>query len=238
MLKLYREVFDTERERVFQKLSAFKADGVLAGGTALALQLGHRKSFDFDIFIPKSLSKHFFKKVIGVFGKNITTRVSTGDIIMIETSKKIEVHLVYFWRKRLFKTVKTPSLNLLSVGDIAADKAYTIGRRGEWRDYVDVFFLLKKRAFSLPEIVKMADKKYQPEFNPRLFLEQLTYFGDIKDFIVSFLRESYEVKDVKRFLIKEAKKAKKTIFRQQQTGDIIRPADVSFTRFNTQTAPH
>ena len=56
MSTLRHEIFDPDRTEIFQKLKPFNRIGVLAGGSALALQLGHRKSFDFDIFISKPLS--------------------------------------------------------------------------------------------------------------------------------------------------------------------------------------
>lgn len=206
MSKLYLGILDPERKRVFEELSAFKETGVLAGGTALALQINHRRSFDFDVFLPKPLSRAFFKKVVKVLGGNLTTRVSTGDVLLVETPEGVEVHFVYVWYKKLFAPVKTSSLDLSAVGDIAADKAYTIGRRGQWRDYVDIFFLLKRQIFTLEEIIKMADRKYRPEFNPRLFLEQLTYYGDMSDFSVTFLQESYTVDEIKGFLADEVKR--------------------------------
>ena len=51
MSEIHLELFDTNRQNVFVQLSEFKTFGYLAGGTALALQINHRKSFDFDIFI-------------------------------------------------------------------------------------------------------------------------------------------------------------------------------------------
>ena len=206
MSKLYLEILDPERKKIFKKLSSFKKDGVLAGGTGLALQIGHRKSFDFDIFLPKPIPKRFFRKVVEVFGGNLETRVSTGDILLVKTPEDVEIHFVYVWYKGLFEPVKTSSLKLSAVGDIVADKAYTIGRRGQWRDYVDIFFLLKRGLFSLEEIIKMTSEKYDPEFNPRLFLEQLAYYGDIRDFSVTFFKESYTVDEIKQFLTNEAEK--------------------------------
>lgn len=200
MSKLYLEIFDPERKRVFEKLAFFNKNGILAGGTALALQLGHRYSLDFDIFLPNLISRQFFRKVVRVFGKNITTRISTNDLLLIKTAENIEVHFVYLEYKNLFPPVETNSINLADLGDIAADKAYTIGRRGQWRDYVDLFFILKEKVFTLEKIMKMAEKKYRPEFNPRLFLEQLPYFGDIPDFKISFLGKSYSVREIKDFL--------------------------------------
>lgn len=206
MLRVYPGIFDQKRTTAFKKLAVFKKYGVLAGGTALALQIKHRKSFDFDVFLPKPISRHFVKKVIEVFGNNLKTRVSTGDVLLIVTPSGFEVHFIYIWYKRLFPVIKTSSIDLASVGDIAADKAFTIGRRGQWRDYVDIFFLLKKETFSLKEIIDLAEKKYPPEFNPRLFLEQLSWFGDINDFTVSFLKEKYSTAEIKNFLLKEVER--------------------------------
>ena len=208
MSKLYLEILDPKRKKIFEKLSLFEKDGVLAGGTGLALQIGHRKSFDFDIFLPKPIPKRFFRKVVEVFGDDLETRVSTGDILLIKTPEDVDIHFVYVWYKKLFEPVKTSSLSLSAVGDIAADKAYTIGRRGQWRDYVDMFFLLKRKIFTLEDIIKMTDEKYDPEFNPRLFLEQLAYYGDIHDFSATFLKESYAVDEVKDFLADEVEKFK------------------------------
>lgn len=205
MSELYLEILDHERKKAWGKLSVFSKYGILAGGTALAFQLGHRKSFDFDIFLPKPISRQFYKKVLNVFGKNIITRVSTGDILLIKTPENIEIHFVYVWHLNLFPTIKTNSLDLSSVADIAADKAFTIGRRGQWRDYVDIFYLLEKKVFTLEEIIELAQKKYRPEFNPRLFLEQLCYYKDINNFKIIFLKESYSVAKIQSSLVQIVK---------------------------------
>ncbi|MCL5675780.1 MAG: nucleotidyl transferase AbiEii/AbiGii toxin family protein [Patescibacteria group bacterium] len=205
MLKLYLEILDPKRKEVFEKLTAFGKDGFLAGGTALALQLDHRKSFDFDIFLPKQISSQFYRRVLRVFGQETRVRIKTGDLLLIQTSEGIDVHFVYYWYKDLFPRVKTSSIDLSTMADIAANKALTIGQRGQWRDYVDVFFLLKKGVFNFEKIMEMARKKYKSEFNPRLFLEQLAYFGDIADFNITYQNESYSVEEVENFLIKTVK---------------------------------
>lgn len=205
MSELYLEILDHNRKKLFEKLAAFKKYGFLAGGTALALQLNHRRSFDFDIFLAKPISSRFFQKVKEILGQDIRIRLKTGDLLLAATPEDIEVHFVYYWYKNVYPLVKTSSLDLASVSDIAADKAFTIGQRGQWRDYVDIFFLLKRKVFILEEIVRMTQKKYKTEFNPRLFLEQLIYFGDIPDFGITFWKKSYLIKEIKDFLIKSVK---------------------------------
>lgn len=49
--------------------------------------------------------------------------------------------------------------SLASVKDIAADKAHTIGRRAAWRDYVDIFCLIKEKHLTLAQIIKLAKEK-------------------------------------------------------------------------------
>jgi len=211
MLKLYREIFNPKRAKVFNQLAAFTKDGVLAGGTALALQIGHRQSFDFDIFVTQPLTRYHLRKIRRIFGKELTIRINNPELLIFSTNEGVEMNFVYFEFKLLYPPVKTESISLASIKDIAADKAYTVGKRGQWRDYVDLFFLLKERYVTLQALVKNAQRKYQPEFNPRLFLEQLSYFGDIKDFTVTFLRSVYSPKEIQQFLTDQAKEFSSSI---------------------------
>lgn len=65
--------------------------------------------------------------------------------------------------------------NLLT---LAAMKAYALGRRAKWKDYVDLYFILNER-HSVDEISKTGKKIFEGEFNERIFREQLGYFKDI-----------------------------------------------------------
>ena len=57
-------------------------------------------------------------------------------------------------------------------------KAYALGGRGKWKDYVDLYFILRDH-YSFEEISKRAKKLYKTFFNAKLFREQLAYFTDI-----------------------------------------------------------
>jgi hypothetical protein len=59
---------------------------------------------------------------------------------------------------------------LLSVREIAATKAYTIGRRGAYKGYIDLYFILSEQHATLTDIIDVAEKKFGVEFNSRLFL--------------------------------------------------------------------
>ena len=93
--------------------------------------------------------------------------------------------------------IKMP--NLLT---LASMKAYALGRRAKWKDYVDMFFLLRDH-FSLDEISDSAEKIFGTMFNRKLFREQLSYFGDV-DYRekVEFVGESaVSDEEVKKFLV-------------------------------------
>ena len=79
-------------------------------------------------------------------------------------------------------------LKLFSVKEIAATKAYSIGRRGTMKDYVDLYFIYKDKYSDIDETIALAKRKYGGEFNARLFAEQLIYLDDIDDEEIRFLR--------------------------------------------------
>lgn len=203
MTEIYLELLDAKRKETFLKLKPLKEKGgVLAGGTALFLQIGGRRSFDFDVFFNKQVVKRTFN-VISQFLDIEEKRFERPGHLTFLTKQKIQVTLFYYEFSSLYPKIETQSLPLFDVRDLAADKAYTLGRRPAWRDYVDLFFLLKDEHVTLDEIIKDAQKKFKAHFAPKLFLEQLTYYGDVKNFKVEFIEEKYSPKEIQEFLKKE-----------------------------------
>lgn len=90
--------------------------------------------------------------------------------------------------------------------EIASTKAYTIGRRGSYKDYLDLYFIISLHYISLSEIIELAGKKYQDNFNARLFLEQLVYLDDVDDAEIIFLQDKVERSTVSMFFENEIKK--------------------------------
>lgn len=213
MSQIHLDILDNQQKEVFEKLRIYKKEAVLAGGTALSLQIAHRHSYDFDLFFGRKLAEEDIWKLKRVV-KLKEVGMQTTEQINIITANNILINLVFYPFPSLFKKIKTFSLPLFSVKDIVLDKAFTIGRRAAWRDYVDLFFLLKKKNITLSWISKMASKKFGPEFNERLFLEQLVYFKDMEATKVSFIEESFVESDVKTFLINEVKKRKTNLFKK------------------------
>ena len=92
---------------------------------------------------------------------------------------------------------------MVGIEEIAAMKAYTIGRRGSFKDYVDLYFIAKDKLTTLNNIISTAEKKYGEVFNAKLFLEQLLYTDDIEDTEIDFLREKVHKQDIEKFFAKE-----------------------------------
>lgn len=183
ILKVHPELLDKKRREVLQKLTPFTSGFVLGGGTALALQLAHRKSFDFDFFSSSQIPKHLLEKLSQVFQiENIV--IDTLDELTFFT-KGIKITFLYYPFKPLFKHIEAESeLRMFPVKEIALQKAYTVGRRGEYRDYFDLYTILKQEYISLKEIINGAKQIYNGAFDEKLFLEQLVYFNDLNNFEV------------------------------------------------------
>lgn len=200
MSPLYLDQLDPERQRVFSQLAAFSDTFVLAGGTAIMLQIGHRKSFDFDCFSLESPPDTILSKVKRVFGNDVYPTIHTKDFLTVYTPDHIEMTFAKHPFQPLQKFVQTSSIPLFHLDDLVANKAYTIGRRPAWRDYVDLFFVLKWGFYTLEDVIRLAEKKFAGEFNAKLLLPQLTYFEDIKPAETVFLKESYTDEEIKSFL--------------------------------------
>lgn len=192
---------DKERRLVFQKLKAFANNFVLAGGTAIMLQIGHRLSYDFDCFYERwELPMNTLTRVHRIFGEDIILKLQTSEMITITTKKNVDVSFVSHPFKILHPLVRTNSMSLFHLDDLAASKAYTVGRRNTWRDYVDLFIFMKWKLYSLEKIIELAKQKFGGEFNEKLFVGQLSYFDDVDIVSTIFLKEPYTEKEVKSFL--------------------------------------
>ncbi len=184
---MHQEVLTKEGAELLPTLSRFSGF-YLAGGTALALQIGHRLSVDFDLFRNESITPALFPRVERAFPFPAIPLVNNADeLTVILNGVKITFLNYPFPVLDPFETYD--GLPLLSVREIAATKAYTIGRRGSYKDYVDLYFVLAEHHTTLPEIIANAERKFGEAFNARLFLEQLVYLGDVKDTEIQFLKE-------------------------------------------------
>ena len=190
------------RKSIWAQLKAFRSLGYLAGGTALALQIQHRKSYDFDVFCERPISEAQSRKILDFFqGKAL---INTSDELTFLSPSDIKITFLSYPYRHAFALVTTESLPMLSLRDIAAAKAYTMNRRGKYRDYVDIYFLLKNGHVSLPQIIQTARKVYAEAFSEKLFLSQITYLKDIESSdikSVEYISEKPSKSQIEQFFV-------------------------------------
>lgn len=202
---MHPEALNDKNKDFFLKLKNFP-DFYLAGGTALALQLGHRISVDFDLFSNREIPDNLFSHVKKIFSDSgIVVSVNTIDELTILISG-VKLTFIRYPFPVLFDFAEYEGVKLLNPKEIMATKAYTIGRRGSFKDYVDFYFSLSQGLFSLQEIIETAEKKFGTEFNARLFLEQLVYMEDVEEEEIIFLKNKITKKELEVFFESEVKK--------------------------------
>ena len=202
-------ILDKKRINLLKKLKFLSKYGFyLAGGTALALQIGHRTSMDFDFYTEKKFSLLKLQRLLEKkFKEAIVLQKAEGTLIM-----KIDGVANSFFQypyPLIFPPIKYQNFPpLASKEDIAAMKVIAISDRGTKRDFIDIYFLLKE--FSLEEIFNFIKKKY-PNFNIYVGLRGLTYFVDAEKKQKRRLHLTHFVSwgKIKKFLIGEVKKYNK-----------------------------
>jgi len=166
----------------------------LVGGTALALQIGHRISIDLDLFGEIDFDSQVFNNYSKV---QVIKKSKNINIFEINDVKVDIVNYTYPW---LEEELQIENIRLASLKDIAAMKIAAVTGRGSKKDFVDLFFLLKK--FSFKEIISSYEEKYA-DASIYLALKSLLYFDDAdKDPPLNMLIE-VSWKEVKKLITKQ-----------------------------------
>lgn len=190
--------------------SGLLKDAYLAGGSALALHLGHRHSLDFDFFTRKHFkAKNLINslKKISNFEKNT---LSQDTLLGIFNSVKFS--LFYLEYPLIQKTKSFLNISLASTADIAAMKLAAIVDRGTKRDFIDLYFLAKEK-YKLKEMLSFYNKKYQKlSENIYSILKALQYFEDAEESEMPKMIKKVSWEEIKRFFEKEVLKLSKKYF--------------------------
>lgn len=178
MDKIYWEILDGERKKILPIFSSFRNDFYLAGGTALALQIGHRDSIDFDFFTKNSFSSwELFKKLKEVFiGLEVVKVQEEKDTLAVLIDEKIKISFFGYPYDLIKPLIKSEFINLASIEDIGAMKLSAITGRSVLKDYVDIYWILQK--ISLLNLTKFCQKKFK-DLDINLVLKSLVYFDDV-----------------------------------------------------------
>lgn len=172
---LYLETVESSTLELLKKLQRLPVleQTRLVGGTALALQLGHRKSIDLDFFGTVDCEAEYLRESIaGIASLTILKESLHIHIYIVDGIKVDIVNYKYPW---LDDVVLEQGLRLASVSDIAAMKITAIIGRGTKKDFIDIAFLLHH--FSLEEILHFYAAKYN-DSSVFMAMKSLAYFDD------------------------------------------------------------
>ncbi len=198
--RLHLEILPEEQLKLFEELSVqtFIADFYLAGGTSLALQIGHRRSIDFDFFIPADFNT---SAIIDRLIQTGTYQRDNEEKNTINGSLN-GVRISFFgYRYDIIDDFKIYNkIRLAGLKDIAAMKLEAIAGRGSKKDFIDMFFLLKQ--YTIEEIFAFHALKYGTGLSNQYHLmKSLVYFVDAESEAMPVMVEPLRWNDVKSQII-------------------------------------
>ena len=198
---MHKEILTKNQLKLLPLVKLFSRKFGLVGGTAIAFHLGHRESIDFDLFNFNEFNNYSIKT-------KITKNKAIDDVLV---NKKGEytflidgVKFTFFqfpyrinFSESFDDIIKLPDLLTL-----AAMKAFSLGRRAKWKDYVDLYFILKAN-HTVSEITAKGVEVFGKEFNEKIFRTQLAYFEDIDYTEKIIYKEGFSIDDeaIKKALV-------------------------------------
>lgn len=174
---MHSEILSDNQKELLPLMAQFRREYYLVGGTAIALYLGHRRSIDFDLFKPSAINhkRNLDKIAASSFTHAVTRRVSEQMNLVVNDAK-----VTFFqYPFPIDPTAKFENcFRLPPLLQLAAMKAYALGRRSKWKDYVDLYFLLLDH-FTIADISAVATQIFGDLYSEKMFRSQLCYFDDV-----------------------------------------------------------
>ncbi|MEK7208490.1 MAG: nucleotidyl transferase AbiEii/AbiGii toxin family protein [Patescibacteria group bacterium] len=193
-------------------LSLFSRGGwYLAGGTALALQVGHRQSHDLDFFTSeRRFSERRIEEELAREKTWVRESITDGTLYGELLGAKVSL-IAYPLFKPAEPFLAVGTVSVLTPPDIAAMKITAISQRGRKRDFVDLYWL-SRNVQPLAESFKRAQKQYSVRQNPNHIVKSLVYFGDAEADPMPTLFFDATWEDIKKYFRQEVLRiAKKLI---------------------------
>ncbi len=199
---MYKKPIDEPTQRGLAKIAhKIGAGFYLAGGTALSIQLGHRLSIDLDWFSAQDFSRDALRNTLSHLGRFELTEEEEGT--MHGLLDDVRVSFLRYAYPLLFPAVAFEGVSLADERDIAAMKLDAVSSRGSKKDFIDIYFLLKK--YPLPELFDIFEKKYAAiKFNKLHILKSLSYFENADNEPMPVLLEPVSWEEIKKKITAEA----------------------------------
>jgi hypothetical protein len=186
-----------------ERLSAPELDGwTLAGGTGLALQMGHRISEDFDFFRTEGYSTDRLQEILRQTGSVETLQEDDRTLNVIAAGIKVSFFSVP--DDFLFPAQTFHFFGLADPRDIALMKLAAISGRGSRKDFIDLYAILHG-GLSLEQCFEWLPQKYgEGRVNTYHVLKSLTYFEDAEREPMPRMLEPFDWTECRNFFVREA----------------------------------
>jgi len=173
---MFEEILPEGAISVIESLARKVSDFYLAGGTGLALQLGHRSSEDFDFFSPGPF-----------YGENILDRVKPDRVITtIQGSfhcevKGLRVSFLHYTVPLVYPVLNWRGIRIAHLNDIIAEKIKTVSQRGSKKDFIDLFAAIELK-YPVSEACELFKARFKTsDINYYHVLRSLTFFEDAEE---------------------------------------------------------
>lgn len=172
----------------------------LAGGTAAALQIGHRKSIDFGLFTERPWSFDRVRPALAAAGDLVVDRAEPGTLV--GTVGGVRTSLFHYVAPLLEEPLATPfGIPLASLLDIGCMKLIAVSQRGSRKDFIDLYYL-GEQGISVAEIAAALGRKFPgTSYNPVHVARSLAYFEDAEAEPEPIMLASYSWQRVRRYAL-------------------------------------
>lgn len=173
---MFENVLPENAIKVIDQLSDKLGDFYLAGGTGLAIQLGHRKSLDLDFFSPK------------IFNTDVLLdRVKPDKTFLVQEGtvhcelNQVKLSFLYYSQPLLYPTILWRKINLADLRDIVAEKFKAISQRGTKKDFYDLYAVLNLK-LPIEEACRVFKARFaSSQLNYYHVLRSLVFFEDAEE---------------------------------------------------------
>lgn len=205
---MFEDALPLKVKDVLKKLSPliYEENFYLAGGTGLALQIGHRLSEDLDFFRNSLFNEE------SLIIKLRNRAYSFAGIIIEKFTVSVffdEVRCSFFYYDTplTFAPIEIMGIKVASWQDILAEKFKTVSQRGGKKDFYDIFATIKMKSLSIEEAVTYLHQRFGKSINKYHVLRSLTYFEDADEDPdpIYWGEAKYNWEEVKAFFVENVK---------------------------------
>lgn len=176
---IHYEILPQEQKRIYKNLSFLKNKGfILFAGTAIALQLGHRQSIDFDFFTSNKLDKKLKDEILKNLKSDTMLQNEENTLVFLKNEVKLSFFGDIDFAIRENSLILDDVLEVANLKSLLATKLKATFDRAEYKDYIDIVEILKTGQITIEEGINKMFDFFGTDFTASQVLKNLTYFED------------------------------------------------------------